>query len=144
MCPWKSGQSPELPFDKAWIKQGVDFKLYRTLYIAPVNTDYLKKADWWKETVRAEQIQQDVQNLATFMRTQFIDAFQNDPRHRLRVVLPGKRLPHPSHGYHGIGSQSRRAQCPENSRSHGHRTGPGGDGKGLQFQSTVAFEAQDR
>ena len=60
----KLAKNPELPFDKAWIKQGVDFKLYRTLYIAPVNTDDLKKADWWKETVRAEQIQQDVQNLA--------------------------------------------------------------------------------
>ena len=28
-----------LPFDKAWIKQGVDWKRYRTIYIAPVNTE---------------------------------------------------------------------------------------------------------
>ena len=73
---WKSW--PKIPsfLDKAWFKkQGVDFKRYRTLYIAPVNTDHLKKADWWKDPSRAEQIQQDVQNLAAFMRTQFVDAF---------------------------------------------------------------------
>ena len=79
-------KNPNLPFDKAWIKQGVDYNRYHTIYIAPVNTEYLKRADWWKESVRTEQMQQDVQKLATFMRTQFITAFQNDPQHRLRVV----------------------------------------------------------
>jgi hypothetical protein len=79
-------KNPDLPFDKAWIKQGADYNRYHTLYIAPVNTEYLKRADWWKESLRTEQIQQDVQNLATFMHTQFVNAFQNDPQHRLRVV----------------------------------------------------------
>lgn len=78
---------PYLPFDRAWIKQGVDWQRYRTLYVAPVNTDYLVRANWWQESIRADQIQQDVQNMATFMRTQFITAFQNDPHHRLRVVM---------------------------------------------------------
>jgi hypothetical protein len=35
---------PNLPFDKAWIRQGVDWQRYRTIYIAPVNTDYLVRA----------------------------------------------------------------------------------------------------
>jgi hypothetical protein len=82
---------PSLPFDKAWIKPGVDWPRYRTIYVSPVNTDYLVRANWWQESIRADQIQQDVRNMATFMRTQFITAFQNDPRHRLRVVMSPER-----------------------------------------------------
>ena len=80
-------KNPKLPFDKAWIKQGVDWQRYRTIYIAPVNTDYLMRGNWWQESIRSDQIQQDVQNMAIFMRTQFITAFQNDPHRRLRVVM---------------------------------------------------------
>ena len=35
-----------LPFQKAWIKQGVDFKAYQYLVVAPVNTQYMLKMDW--------------------------------------------------------------------------------------------------
>jgi len=80
-------KNPNLPFDKSWIKQEIDWNRYRTMYIAPVNTNYLMRANWWQESIRASQMQQDVQNMATFMRTQFITAFQNDPHHRLRVVM---------------------------------------------------------
>jgi hypothetical protein len=80
-------KNPNLPFDKAWIKQGVDWQRYRTIYIAPVNTDYLRQASWWQEGIRADQMEQDVQNLASFMRIQFIRAFQDDPRRRYRVVM---------------------------------------------------------
>lgn len=48
-------KNPNLPFDKAWIKQGVDWHRYRTRYIAPVNTDYLMLANWWQESIRANQ-----------------------------------------------------------------------------------------
>jgi hypothetical protein len=80
-------KDPRLPFDKAWIQQGVDWQRYRTIYIAPVNTDYLRQANWWQEGIRTGQMEQDVQNLASFMRTQFIRAFQDDPRRRFRVVM---------------------------------------------------------
>jgi hypothetical protein len=82
---------PDLPFDKAWIKQGVNWQQYRTIYIAPVNTNYLIQASWWQQSIRADQMQQDVQNMATFMRTQFIRAFQNDPQHRLQVLRAPER-----------------------------------------------------
>jgi len=78
---------PDLPFDKVWVKQGVDWTRYRTIYIDHVLTDYLLQAKWWQEGLRADQMQQDVQNMANFMRNQFIEAFQNDPQHRLRVVM---------------------------------------------------------
>ena len=72
-------KNPKLPFDKAWIMQGVDWSRYRTIYIAPVNTDHLIRANWWQESIRADQMQQDIQNMAAFMRTQFIKAFQVIP-----------------------------------------------------------------
>ena len=43
---------PDLPFDKVWVKQGVDWQRYKTIYITPVNTDYLMKANWWQQTIR--------------------------------------------------------------------------------------------
>ena len=35
-----------LPFQKAWIKPGFDFKTYSSLVVAPVNTQYMLKMDW--------------------------------------------------------------------------------------------------
>ena len=82
---------PDLPFNKAWAKQGVNWHQYRTIYIAPVNTDYLIQATWWQQSIRADQMQQDVRNMASFMRSEFIRAFQNDPKHRFRVVQTPER-----------------------------------------------------
>ena len=136
-------KNPNLPFDKAWIKQGVDWHRYRTIYIAPVNTDYLMRANWWQESIRADQMQQDVQNMATFMRTQFITAFQNDPRHRLRVVMSPER-----------GSLTLALAITELVPSKVllnviKVAGPYGSGlaagaleRGTEAQSTVAFEAR--
>ena len=111
-------KNPKLPFDKAWIKQGVDWNRYRTIYIAPVNTEYLMRANWWQESIRADQMQQDVQNMATFMRTQFITAFQNDPQPPLAGGdVPGERLSDPGNGDYGVGPQQGVAQCPKDRRS---------------------------
>ena len=82
---------PDLPFNKAWAKQGVNWQRYRTIYIAPVNTDYLIQATWWQQTIRADQMQQDVRNMASFMHSEFIRAFQNDPKHRFQVVQTPER-----------------------------------------------------
>jgi hypothetical protein len=136
-------KNPDLPFDKAWIKQGVDWRRYRTIYIAPVNTDYLVRANWWQETIRADQMQRDVQNMATFMRTQFITAFQNDPRQHLRVVMSPER-----------GSLTLEMAITELVPGHVllnviKVAGPYGSGlaaaaleRGTEAQSTVAFEAR--
>lgn len=82
---------PGSPFNKAWVKPGVNWQRYRTIYIAPVHTEYLIKANWWQQSIRADQMQQDVRHMAAFMRTQFIKAFRNDPQHRLRVVSAPER-----------------------------------------------------
>jgi hypothetical protein len=81
----------DLPFNKAWVKQGVNWRRYQTIYIAPVRTDYLAHANWWQKGLRAEQMQRDVYTVANFMRTQFVKAFQNDPLHRFRVAPAPER-----------------------------------------------------
>ena len=136
-------RDPALPFNKTWIKPGVDWRLYRTLYIAPVNTEYLMRANWWQETIRADQMQQDVQNLATFMRAQFIKAFQDDPRRRFRVVMSPEK-----------GSLILEMAITELVPGHVllnviKVAGPYGSGlaaaaleRGTDAQSTVAFEAR--
>jgi hypothetical protein len=136
-------QDPKLPFDKVWIEPGVDWQRYHTLYIAPVNTDYLMRAHWWQESIRADQIRQDVQSMALFMRTQFITAFQNDPHHRVRVVMS----PEP-------GSLTLAIAITELVPSKVllnilKVAGPYGSGlaaaaleRGVEAQSTVAFEAR--
>jgi Protein of unknown function (DUF3313) len=136
-------KNPSLPFDKAWIKQGVDWNRYRTIYIAPVNTDYLMRANWWQESIRANQMQQDVQNMATFMRTQFIMAFQNDSHHRLRVVMS------PERGSLTL-AMALTELIPSKVLLNAVKiAGPYGSGlaaaaleRGTEAQSTVAFEAR--
>jgi hypothetical protein len=132
-----------LPFDKAWFQQGLDWNRYRTIYIAPVNTDYLMRANWWQETIRADQMRQDVQNMAAFMRTQFITAFQDDPRHRFRVVMSPEK-----------GSLTLAMAITELVPGHVllnviKIAGPYGSGlaaaaleRGTEAQSTVGFEAR--
>ena len=39
----------DLPFNKAWVKQGMNWKDYQAIYIRPVNTTYLMETDSWKE-----------------------------------------------------------------------------------------------
>ena len=80
-----------LPFHKAWIKQDVDWNRYRTIYIAPVNTEYLMQANWWQESIRIGRMRQDVQNMAAFMQAQFIMAFQCDPQRRWQVGMSPER-----------------------------------------------------
>jgi hypothetical protein len=82
---------PDLPFNKVWVKQGIDWKRYRTIYIAPVNTHYLIQATWWQQSIRADQMQQDVRDMARFMRSKFIKAFQSDPHQRFLVVFSPQR-----------------------------------------------------
>lgn len=136
-------KNPNLPFDKAWIKQGVDWRRYRTIYIAPVNTDYLMRAKWWQESIRAGQMQQDVQHMATFMRAQFITAFQNDPHHRLRVVRS------PERGSLTLALALTELVPGKVLLNAIKIAGPYGSGlaagvleRGAEAQSTVAFEAR--
>jgi hypothetical protein len=81
----------DLPFNKVWVQAGVDFKAYRTVYIKPVNTKYLLQANWWQQNFRQDDYANDVQNVANYMRQKFIEAFQNDPNQRFKVLQKPQR-----------------------------------------------------
>jgi hypothetical protein len=113
------------------------------VYIAPVNTDYLLRATWWQESIRADLMQQDVQNMAAFIRTQFITAFQNDPRHRFRVVMS------PEQGSLTLALALTELVPSKVLLNVIKVAGPYGSGlaaaaleRGVEAQSTVAFEAR--
>jgi len=54
-----------LPFQKAWIKPGFDFKAYPNLVVAPVNTQYMLKMDWLHKLSSVNyltNVKKDIQN----------------------------------------------------------------------------------
>ena len=79
-------QRTDLPFDKVWIKSGVDWKKYRVLYVKGVNTGYLLKASDWQENFRKGKMQGDVKDVAAYMKNAFENAFKNDPEKRYAIV----------------------------------------------------------
>ena len=83
----KMSNRADLPFNKVWVKAGVDWKKYRTLYIKDVNTRYLLEANWWQQSIRKEDMTKDVREMAMYMQNKFKEAFRQDPQKRLQVVV---------------------------------------------------------
>jgi hypothetical protein len=76
----------DLPFHKVWVKSGVDWKKYQSLYVEDVNTHYLLASNWWQQSMRQQDMEADVREVARYMKHQFEGAFRNDPRARFQVV----------------------------------------------------------
>jgi hypothetical protein len=76
----------DLPFHKVWVKAGVDWKQYKTLYVADVSTRYLLEATWWQQNFRRDQMENDVHEVALYMQKSIKESFQKDPATRFQVV----------------------------------------------------------
>ncbi len=76
----------DLPFQKVWVKSGVDWKKYTKLYVAKVNTSYLMNANWWQQSVRSADMQKDVAEVAAYMHDMFQKAFREDANNRFTIV----------------------------------------------------------
>ncbi len=76
----------DLPFQKVWIKAGVDWDKYHKLYIEQPNTDYLIKGNAWQEHFRKDKIQQDMKTIADYMGNAFAKAFKDDPKKRYEII----------------------------------------------------------
>jgi len=76
----------DLPFQKVWVKAGVDWNQYKTVYIKDVNTKYLLEANWWQKSIRSDDMAKDARNIAQYMHDKFKEAFRNDPKNRFQVV----------------------------------------------------------
>lgn len=79
-------KNEDLPFQKVWIKSGLNLKGYKTICIQPVNTDHLLQSDWWQQGFRKGKMKEDLAEMAGFMRLEFQSAYRNDPYSRFRVV----------------------------------------------------------
>lgn len=77
---------PALPFHKVWLKPDTSWDRYTKLYIAPVETGYLKEMIWWKEMEKSQKLQEEAAELAEYAREVFAEAFREDPAHRFQVV----------------------------------------------------------
>ncbi|PYQ36646.1 MAG: hypothetical protein DMF55_04165 [Acidobacteria bacterium] len=84
--PENLSQPTDLPFNAAWRKKDLDWHHYTEIYIAPWNTEYLRKMTWWEKIERGEKIKEDARELAAFARLTFQEAFRNDRKHRFKVV----------------------------------------------------------
>lgn len=134
----------DLPFNKAWVKSGLEWKKYQTIYIKPVNTQYLMGTDAWKQHFRQGHMKEDAQELARYMEDSFRSAFATDPDNQFRVV-----------GYPEPGSLTLEMALtelvPSNVALEILGYGPYGSGAAIKLLSrasgavsTVAFEAKVR
>lgn len=76
----------DLPFHQAWMDPSVDWKHYRRIRIAEVNTGHLPKMEWARQTGRQEKVREDAQKLAHYAQETFERAFGEDPNHRFEVA----------------------------------------------------------
>jgi hypothetical protein len=134
----------DLPFNKAWVKQGLNWKDYQTIYIKPVNTSYLMETDSWKENFRQGHMKEDAQELGRYMEDRFRGAFATGANNQFRVV-----------GYPEPGSLTLELALtelvPSNVALETLRYAPYGGGAAATLlsratgaMSTVAFEAKVR
>jgi hypothetical protein len=81
----------DIPFNRAWRASKMDREKFTEIYVAPINTEYLRQSSWWKE-LNLVEMEEDVDELAGEFRSVIRRAFFNDPRRRLRVVnKPGPK-----------------------------------------------------
>jgi hypothetical protein len=79
-----------LPFQRTYWDNKFDPNNYNEIFIAPVNTDYLKNEGFWEGLNLAyldkEKLKKEIGDLADYAHKSFIKAFTEDPNHRFTVV----------------------------------------------------------
>ena len=84
-----------LPFQRAWIKPGVDFKAYQYLVVAPVNTQYMLKMDWIHKLSSVNyvtNVKKDIQDVAVYFQNQVVSDFKNDDdQHFIMLDYPAQQ-----------------------------------------------------
>ncbi|MCX5893161.1 MAG: DUF3313 domain-containing protein [Deltaproteobacteria bacterium] len=137
-------QKSDLPFNKAWVKDGMEWKNYQTIYIKPVNTAYMMETETWKQNFRQGRMKEDAQELARYMEDRFRSAFATSQDNQFRAV-----------GYPEPGSLTLEMALtelvPSNVALEILGYGPYGSGTVIKLLSrssgavtTVAFEAKVR
>jgi hypothetical protein len=77
------------PFDRAWVADEFRVGDYRSVIVAPVNTDYaLARSTWAKINVREFSVERDLADIAVEFQQIVIDALRNSPDNHFAVVDP--------------------------------------------------------
>ena len=80
-------EDERLPFHRVWFDPTWNDAAMRTLVVAPVDTSYVTKADWWdKTTLKGGRLDEDLANLAVYTQEEFKKAFREDKERRFEVV----------------------------------------------------------
>jgi Protein of unknown function (DUF3313) len=75
------------PFNRAWADPSFSAASYRTLFVAPVNTEHvLKENAWARANVRQFRIEKDIASIATDFRKIVIEEFRDSDDNRFEVV----------------------------------------------------------
>jgi len=88
-----SEQRGRFPFQRVWVKPGVNKDDYSSIMISPVNTTYLMEATGWKAANPGNlRLNKEVEDMAKYTREEFTKAFAEDKNHRFVVTgNPGPR-----------------------------------------------------
>lgn len=76
-----------VPFNAAWIKEGVDLLSYKKVYVAPVDTSHLLKLDWWDNASLEPGDQQKwADDLAGYFQQNMKAQFSDEDPNKYQVV----------------------------------------------------------
>ena len=79
-----------VPFNRLYVNPKFKDTHFTEVYVAPVNTDYVMAENVWEKAtlanVNKDDVEKNVDLLANYMRNAFIQAFQDDPKKRFKVV----------------------------------------------------------
>ena len=86
-------QRERFPFDRVWVKPGVQKEDYDYLVISPVNTQYLMENTGWKAANPGNiDLENSAREMAQYTEETFREAFRNDKRKGVRLAdQPGPR-----------------------------------------------------
>lgn len=86
-------ETERFPFDRVWVKPGVEKDNYDYVVIAPVNTEYLMEKTGWKAANPGNiKLEESAVELAEYTEEKFREAFQKDERPGWKVAnLTGPR-----------------------------------------------------
>jgi len=80
-------QRERFPFQRVWVKPGVDKNTYFAVIVSPVNTRYLMENTGWKAANPGNlRLEESAQDLAEYTQKTFIKAFNEDKARRLPVI----------------------------------------------------------
>ena len=65
-------------FHQVWEKRGVDWNKYKTIYVAPVNTEYLREKQDWQKMSFSEYNPKQVEEMALFIHQAFKTALSEN------------------------------------------------------------------